>query len=419
VRHHKCNVCRGDFTCAPPTRHELMASVTGPELAALIEPGCIIAAHHAFSSELTRQNERFPEIMRALSPYNNWINGVYLITGVTQDDDEIPLQCSPRTLAGLKEKVGADLTLSLRGRAFRVVAEGDLKGVAPEALRAGLLALDAPAEVVLRACTPNDCGEDHIAAVNLHRRREGPIDAAVVERALEAVRRKFPEDEVRVELEHYDGGPCDSDSIVTCIVYGGRGQGWAVKSDLFSAVSFAHGRAADRQPDQGEVRAGQTVRLEGLVARADLNEQLGLAVHFNEASKRWMVRLGDGAAVGVRPKNLVGLEGANGRVLVFWGDARWSRTQLLGETSRGHWGFCRASVSDLIAPSSERRPKLDGRLGFAPETAMTEDYMRSAQAQMSVFRERAEAHVRTNPEETEPLMGGGGNEGGAGNAQQE
>ena len=36
-RHYKCNVCNGDFTCAPPTRHELMASFTGPELGALIE----------------------------------------------------------------------------------------------------------------------------------------------------------------------------------------------------------------------------------------------------------------------------------------------------------------------------------------------------------------------------------------------
>jgi hypothetical protein len=33
--------------------------------------------------------------------------------------------------------------------------------------------------------------------------------------------------------------------------------------------------------------------------------------------------------------------GAHGRVYVFWGDARWSRAQLLGEIARGHWGLCR------------------------------------------------------------------------------
>ena len=54
-RHYKCNVCNGEFTCAPPTRHELMASFTGPELGALIGASCIIAAHESFTAELQRQ----------------------------------------------------------------------------------------------------------------------------------------------------------------------------------------------------------------------------------------------------------------------------------------------------------------------------------------------------------------------------
>ena len=29
VRHHECNVCKTEFTCPPPTRHELMESFTG------------------------------------------------------------------------------------------------------------------------------------------------------------------------------------------------------------------------------------------------------------------------------------------------------------------------------------------------------------------------------------------------------
>ena len=58
IRHHKCNVCTSAFTCAPPTRHELMQSFTGPEIAALIDDGCIIASGHHFSDELRRQIER-------------------------------------------------------------------------------------------------------------------------------------------------------------------------------------------------------------------------------------------------------------------------------------------------------------------------------------------------------------------------
>ena len=56
-----------------------------------------------------------------------------------------------------------------------------------------------------------------------------------------------------------------------------------------------------------------------------------------------------------------------------WGDAQWSRTQLLGEIARGHWGLCHASVAEMLAPPTERWAALDGRLVFAPETEMMED----------------------------------------------
>ena len=47
---------------------------------------------------------------------------------------------------------------------------------------------------------------------------------------------------------------------------------------------------------------------------------------------------------------------ATGTVLCFWGDARWSRTQLLGEIARGHWGMCRARARRPrgAGPATER-----------------------------------------------------------------
>jgi hypothetical protein len=88
-----------------------------------------------------------------------------------------------------------------------------------------------------------------------------------------------------------------------------------------------------------------------------------------------------------------------GRVLVAWGDARWyvpqphsrlltlifhtnhyhiigiitrrSRTQLLGEIARGHWGLGKASVCELTAAPSQRWSGLDDRLCFSPVTEMT------------------------------------------------
>ena len=55
IRHHKCNVCTTEFTCAPPTRHELMQSFTGPEIAALLEEGCIIASVRFLCCERGRE----------------------------------------------------------------------------------------------------------------------------------------------------------------------------------------------------------------------------------------------------------------------------------------------------------------------------------------------------------------------------
>ncbi|KAL3899965.1 MAG: hypothetical protein SGPRY_012548, partial [Prymnesium sp.] len=73
-----------------------------------------------------------------------------------------------------------------------------------------------------------------------------------------------------------------------------------------------------------------------------------------------------------------------GRVFCFWGDAQWSRTQLLGEIARGHWGLCRASVSEITSSPSERRDCLDGRLVFAPDTDMMEDFIRDGARRMEL-----------------------------------
>ena len=101
-------------------------------------------------------------------------------------------------------------------------------------------------------------------------------------------------------------------------------------------------------------------------------------------ANRCDVRLADGEGKRVRPANLTALaklddhaaeaaeaaagqpgaaaEAASsrgGRVLAFWGDARWSRTQLLGEIARGSWGMCQGTVLDLASVPRLRRSGLD------------------------------------------------------------
>jgi len=83
-----------------------------------------------------------------------------------------------------------------------------------------------------------------------------------------------------------------------------------------------------------------------------------------------------------------------GIVYCFWGDARWSRTQLLGEIARGHWGMCKAGVLDVVARPRDRRAGLEDRLVFAPITAMTEESIAHARTQLRPLREQGRLAAR-------------------------
>jgi hypothetical protein len=353
------------------------------------------------------------------------VRGSYLITGVEADDGRVevpadtdaPLAFLRRTLAEQQEEEGATgggdgdgrgvapLELSLRGTRFRIMTE-DGSAMA----RAAFDALRAPCRVVLVSVEHlrgggSNCGNDHVAAVNLTRPLPSEAggaggslmalpDAAEVGEGLSAARRKWGGAAVEaLQIEHFYGGPVDEGEIKCCVVLGGAGAGWTVVPDFPSAVRLALSRAASAA---GGVCGGQTVRLRGLQARADLNGELGLALRFDGAAARWLVRLRNGEGKRVKAANLEPLEGGGGRLFVFWGNAAWSRTQLLGEIARGHWGLCKASVSDVTLPVAERWAGLEGRLAFAPITAMTEDFVAEAQQQMEAVRGMA-AHAAEAP----------------------
>jgi len=391
IRHQTCNVCKTSFTCPPPTRHELMQSFTGHEIAALIETGCVIGAHEIFSKELENKLEEMPEFARSMCGYDNWIHGVYLITGVDVEDgiQRLPLT-SKRELERLRRELSTGLAISARGNQFRLIPEGSLSGVKDADLGVALSALEPPCELVLIQDPKPDCGDDHITAVGLQRQLRTPIRQNEVDRVLQSVCSKYPRAK-KVELSYFIGGPCDKDRIVSCLVLGASHHGWKSVEKLEDALHLACSLQR-RQAEQGDFGCGQTVRLHGLQGRADLNDEVGLTLQFLQGPGRWMVRLRNGDGVKVKPGNLEGIRGEHGQVYIFWGDARWSRTQLLGEIARGHWGLGKASIADLSLPAADRWRGLDGRLAFAPETAMTEDFMRDGSQQMARLRALARDH---------------------------
>eukprot|EP00443_Scrippsiella_acuminata_P071688 CAMPEP_0115501076 /NCGR_PEP_ID=MMETSP0271-20121206/68205_1 /TAXON_ID=71861 /ORGANISM="Scrippsiella trochoidea, Strain CCMP3099" /LENGTH=425 /DNA_ID=CAMNT_0002929987 /DNA_START=39 /DNA_END=1317 /DNA_ORIENTATION=- len=361
LRHQSCGVCKAEFTCPPPTRLELMASFTGPEIAALIREKCIIA--------------------------------VAALTITSQS-----------SLQQLRRKLDASLGLTLQGRHYSLARSHSLAGLSPgRDLRSALESLETPCLLCFRSDEPSNCGNDHVAAVNLTRPLSTPPRPGKVDAALSSVCSKNGfRGATRVQLSHFIGGPCDEDDLVCCIVLGGGGCGWTVVKKLERALELAHTRAARRSEAQGSICGGQIVRLTGLQSAAHLNGELGIALRFEESNSRWLVRLRDGDGKQLRPQNLEGLEGAGGRVLCFWGDARWSRAQLLGEIAKGDWGLCHANIGDLAVPHTECWKNTDGRLAIAPITEMTEDYMRNAHQEMVATHAAVQMHNPEPAEEEEP-----------------
>merc|ERR1719329_95489 len=391
VRHHKCNVCLEVFNVDPPTRHDLMESFTGPELASLIEVGCIIAADEVVSAEMERELEGMPPSARSASGYHNWIRGVYLITDAKGEDGVIHLPVGEsEQLDSLRNRLGDELRMQFRGQQYHLAPLGDLEGVAEDQLGPAFAALTTPCSLALAPVEPPSCGDDLIVAVNLTRPLARPRQSDLVTEAVAAVTSRYS-GATQVRLEHYAGGPCDMANIQCCVVPGGSGRGWTSVKELEAAVQLAHSRAAKRSGAQGDLGGGQAVRIDGLQAQPYLNGEIGMTLQFLEGSGRWLVRLRNGEGKQLRPANLVPMEPGGGRVLVFWGDAQWSRTQLLGEIARGHWGLCRASVSEVHAKAEERFFGMGGRLAFAPVTEMTEAFLRDGQREMQALRASREA----------------------------
>jgi hypothetical protein len=369
-----------------------MASFTGPEIAALIDAGCIITSHEAFSQELQSQLQSMPPYMRHRTSYEHWIYGVYLITQVSEDDGCLSIPVETESMLGsLRDRFGNASSITLQGRRYRLAAREALDGCQDGELREALARQSAPCVIAITAEEPTNCGNDHVVAVNLTRVTNSPPQPDEVQRAVARVCARY-KGAAQVEITHFLGGPCDDDDIMACIVLGGGGQGWTVLKDLESALELAHSRAVKRGEVQGEIAGGQTVRLMGLKAAPELNGEVALALRFDDASGRWLVRLRNGEGKRLKPANLEPLEGAKGRVFCVWGDARWSRAQLLGEIAKGDWGLCRANTGDLTTAPAGRWANMEGRLAFAPITEMTESYMREAHTEMVAARATAQMH---------------------------
>ncbi|CAK4126771.1 unnamed protein product [Aphanomyces euteiches] len=399
-RHHICNVCLARYTCPPPSRAELMESFTGPEIAAMIDEGRIIAASPGFSDMLLADRNDPRLRRRGPDSYDFWYHNVYLITSVKQDvgnikmivDSNEKLEALRRQMA--RESTEGELGLDVNGARYLLTTRGSLEGVDPNLIETALSVLSAPATLYFAPIRPPNCSDDHVAAVCISRLLTSPerleIASLAVARATQRLQAEYTNIKDDLVVQHFDGGPCDTLRISCCLVRGGPGRGWTIVKDLNEALALAHQRR--QYMKHGDISSGLGVRFTGLQSRSDLNGQLGMALRFDEKAGRWEVRVaGSGEGIKVRPVNIVLLETEPVHLQVFWGDAQWTRAQLLGEIARGSWGLCRGDIQDLIVPLSQRWSQLQesGRLAYAPVTEMSEDYIRNATNEMESMRVNA------------------------------
>ena len=88
-------MCKTPFNIKPPSRAQLMAGFTGPELAALLGVGCFIVTEKETSDEMADIVRASGHMHQIVGTLPHWIEGVYLITEVEGDGASDGVRCRP------------------------------------------------------------------------------------------------------------------------------------------------------------------------------------------------------------------------------------------------------------------------------------------------------------------------------------
>lgn len=355
-----------------------MLSFTGPELAGLLQVGCLIVTEPRTSQQMQTTlmyNSHIP----AIATMRNWIGGVYLITEIVPesasdgDDAIIAVNISGRAIHDLPETlqqrvdsimlessaiVGRRVTLTglriTRGNGLRLTRHNGARGKIVGRLQSGRLRvmLDNNPRTILNVKPENLTfeGEDPPNAV-IHHNIGGPCEV-YHPNGLSILTHTSPEEledtNVNVGLQH--GGLCCTGSLADVLAVAREDATRRAKAMASASTSFNDDNTiADAHVENSRNSAEASSENEG----EEEDEQ-------------------DSTSSASDPV-----------VSTYWGDARWSRTQLLGELARGSWGVCRAELADVILAHDDmansehnlwQRLVDSDRLVYAPRSEMMDDF---------------------------------------------
>ena len=222
----------------------------------------------------------------------------------------------------------------------------------------------------------------------------------VLSEAFESVAREYnvSVDDVKagVEVESFTGGPCDDDEVSLCLVVGVDDDlGYAKFDDgIERAMSLAFKTYRDslRGDDEREI-PGSIVK-----TMDNSRERVGVLTEFDDELKSWKVATTVGLLKRTRDAFEIIQSVSAVKLLVFFGDARWSRSQLLGEIARGHWGLTKSDPLHVAnSRDAYKRAAESGLLVFAPLTEITEEFMRNSLGEMNRIRSSGQLTRATSP----------------------
>lgn len=196
-----------------------------------------------------------------------------------------------------------------------------------------------------------------------------------------------------VEVETFTGGPCDVDSVALCIVVGYDNERAYAKYEFDLHAGMREAYKVHSAMKKCELQAGSVVKTidEG-------RQRIGVITKFDDETQLWRITTSDGVLSRKISEMEVVQKARTTKLLVFFGDARWSRAQLLGEIARGHWGLAKSDPIDVANPHDSYRRVVDsGSLVFAPLSEMTEEFMRNALGEMNRIRSSGQLERAISP----------------------
>eukprot|EP00040_Diaphanoeca_grandis_P030014 m.176782 g.176782 ORF g.176782 m.176782 type:complete len:503 (-) comp31857_c0_seq8:929-2437(-) len=343
-RQFVCNVCKTAFSVAPPSRKEMMQSFTGPELAALLAVGCLIVADQK-TSEYMAETVRHNSHISAIDGMRHWIKGVYLITSVEED----------------VATDGEDLVIAINLTRPLTDVPPVIKHMSKKLHSLSSLHVGCAVKTTGLFTKKYNNTQGTIISRLSTGRLQVQLGESKKTIAIKPSNAKPLETLPEATLQHYTGGPC----------YESQGTSLA-------CLSATH----PDELDKANVNFGGNQG--GLWVTGDLDDVCAIA--RVDASRT----------------------GGTAMVDTFWGDARWSRTQLLAEIARGSWGVCRAEIPDVNQNASSLE---DGcmvhvtwdtilasdRLIFAEKSEMTDEDIHAETPERT--QEEEDARARDQHEE--------------------